>query len=129
MQGHSKVIILVHSHVLRLGIGYPHILEIVLLQETLLTQGTLQEQEYQVIPVIQQMCLLGIGYPHILGIRLGIEYPHILEFLQEVEYPHILGIRLGIEYRLIQGFLQEHRLDNTLEHLQECLLETIKGLS
>ena len=105
MQGHSKVIILVHSHVLRLGIEYPHILEIVLLQETLLTQGTLQEQEYQVIPVIQQMCLLGIGYPH------------------------ILGIRLGIEYRLIQGFLQEHRLDNTLEHLQECLLETIQGLS
>ena len=51
------------------------------------------------------MCLLGIGYPH------------------------ILGIRLGIEYRLIQGFLQEHRLDNTLEHLQECLLETIQGLS
>ena len=70
--------------------------------------------------------IVGAGF---VVIGVGIDYPHILEFLLEVEYPHILGIRLGIEYRLIQGFLQEHRLDNTLEYLQEYLLETMQGLS
>ena len=129
MQGHSKVIILVRSHVLRLGIEYPHILEIVLLQGTLLTQGTLQEQEYQVIPVIRQTCLVETGYLPTLENLLEVEYQLMQGFPQEIEYPHILEILLGIEYQLMRGFLQEHHLENTLEYLQECLLETIQGLS
>ena len=50
-------------------------------------------------------------------------------FPQEIEYPHILEILLGIEYQLMRGFLREHHLGNTLEYLQECLLETTQGLS